>query len=895
MMDLIFIIRKQLLLYIARLSFLHTWGMLMGIIVLTTFLGFRASSLEIHLGYDNLLPSDNSRIETLHRVYDEFQNETYILLLANGSEDSLKAFADALKPLLESFDNWVVRVHTQIPENFLRKNYLKLISENELKYFSNIFYDPNLVPFLHNLNNAFEIRYQGKDTVLNSRWDEQETVHFLDRIQSFVDIQKEVMDGTVATNIGQKAVDAVTMGETYLLSLNKDIMLILIEPSFNITVERDTLIRNITGIEDIIRNSAIPYGITTGVTGPLIRQRDQYTSLSWEPWMILMGTLAIITFILILTYKTWINPFLVAIIIIISLIWTMGISSFLISKLNLIDVMMLSLTIFLGFDYSIHILSGYTEKRNQGLDVLTSIQETIIRFGPGILIGAFVSSLACLTIACFSSAILMGLGIIGSVSILCSMLANLLGLPTILVLRERINKKMEIVHPVQDISFSFLGTMAQHVNRYRWGIGAVLAIATGFLIQYAKEIEVEYKVLYLGSEDLPYEKVERDLIEAFYYSSDFVILTTDSLAKVRELTERAREMRTIGWVQSISDYLPDDKDRERRYRFLRDLKRSVKEREIRKQLSSHDLKMYRKEIERLEANIIELQDISFQIGLEKVYEKTVRLVGEVNDSPPRGNITRYINTLDTGMTRRELTYFQQKFSTAFKTTVIEMANTGPLGLEYLPSEIRDRFSGKSSNIFRIIIHPNENLWRNAQTLNWFADEVTSLSMNATGIPSIYMELMNNLMQEGRKLILIFLLTASILLSILLGKIKYALVGMFYILISFLWMIGIMSLIQIPYNLINLLLLPLLLIIGIQITSHILHRWKLEKNLDIVYRSSGKAILISTLGVILSVESFYFSIQHEGSSFIILFIIGSGVLFLASILIFPLFLRSKQTS
>jgi hypothetical protein len=115
-------------------------------------------------------------------------------------------------------------------------------------------------------------------------------------------------------------------------------------------------------------------------------------------------------------------------------------------------------------------------------------------------------------------------------------------------------------------------------------------------------------------------KLQEELIEAFDLSSDFVMFTTDNLEDTRALTRQAREMETTGLVESISDYLPDSDGLEEQYRFLQDLRRNLENREIRKQMSSHDMNMYRKEMERLEANIIELQDLAFLGGQDKVYD-----------------------------------------------------------------------------------------------------------------------------------------------------------------------------------------------------------------------------------------------------------------------------------
>ena len=138
--------RKKFLNTIAYLTVSFTWWIAIGILLLTFFLGYSASSLQMRTGFDYLLSADNPRTVEYNRIIDEFQNESNIILLVKGAEDSLKAYAERVKPLLENFNEWVASVHTQIPEDFYRRNALKLlppdkldnllkgVSVNEIKY-----------------------------------------------------------------------------------------------------------------------------------------------------------------------------------------------------------------------------------------------------------------------------------------------------------------------------------------------------------------------------------------------------------------------------------------------------------------------------------------------------------------------------------------------------------------------------------------------------------------------------------------------------------------------------------------------------------------------------------------------------------------------------------------
>ena len=887
--------RKKFLHLIARWSVTRTWWMTVGILVLTLFFGYRASTLQMRTGFDSLLPGDNPRTAEFNRILEEFENESNIMLLAKGNEDSLKAYARGVKPLLEDFDKWVANVHIQIPEDFYRRNALKLLPPDQLDNFGSMFYDPNLVPFLHNLNNSFEGEYQRNDEALQSRRDELDAVRFLDGLEMFVDLQSAVMNGEVIEDVGQKAVDAITFGETFMLSPNKEMILIFIEPTFNMMIEPAELQESVDGIEKIIKEASTQYGVTAGLTGSIVLGRDEYKAFTSDSWTVSILALIGIFILFVISFRMWVSPLLAILTVIMGVTWAMGFSSFLVEYLSMMTAMMSVILIGLGIDFSVHIISGYTEKRNQGLDVQISMQETLLRFGPGIMTGGITTGLAFLTLMISETVGMQEMGLMAGVGIIFTMLATIIILPTMLVIRERLLKNFNKSLPPKDVSYPFLGRIAEFTAKYRWIMGIFFLLITGFLFNRGVNMSVDYNYLNMEPVGLESIKLQEELIEAFDLSSDFVMFTTDNLDDARELTRQAREMETTGWVESISDYLPDSDGLEEQYRFLQDLRRNLENREIRKQMSSHDMNMYRKEMERLEANIIELQDLAFLGGQDKVYDKAVKLVGEVGDSLTRGNITQFINALDTGLTKIELTYFQQQFSKAFKSTIIEMANTEPLTLENLPSEIKNRFTGKSGNIFLINVYPEKNIWEDSRFLYRFTDEATELSEKATGLPPIFVELMDIMSKDGKKATYLAIIAVFLVLLMDFRSLKYALVGMVPLIFGAIWMMGIMEISGLKFTMMNILAVPLIIGIGIDDGVHILHRWKIEKNLDIVYRSTGKAILLTSLTTMLGFGSLWFATYRGLGSMGIALFIGVGTCFLATLFIIPaiLGLQNKQ--
>ena len=105
---------KKHLQSIANVTLHHAFQIFVGIIILTLIFGYQASFLQLHTSFDYLLADNNPRIETFNEMLNAFENDSNILLIASGSEDSLRSFAYHIKPILESFDQWISSVHNQI-------------------------------------------------------------------------------------------------------------------------------------------------------------------------------------------------------------------------------------------------------------------------------------------------------------------------------------------------------------------------------------------------------------------------------------------------------------------------------------------------------------------------------------------------------------------------------------------------------------------------------------------------------------------------------------------------------------------------------------------------------------------------------------------------------------
>ena len=68
----------------------------------------------------------------------------------------------------------------------------------------------------------------------------------------FIAYQAQVHNGTSSLDVGQQAVDAIIFGDGLSLSNNKDMLLVIIEPKFNMHTPIPDLINNVNGIGSMV-------------------------------------------------------------------------------------------------------------------------------------------------------------------------------------------------------------------------------------------------------------------------------------------------------------------------------------------------------------------------------------------------------------------------------------------------------------------------------------------------------------------------------------------------------------------------------------------------------------------------------------------------------------------
>ena len=893
--------REKILKALAKLHAQHPLRMLGIVIVLTIIFGVLASQLKQAMRWSDLLPSKDKRTIEFNKVINEFVSATSIVVVVQGEEERMKAFAEAVVPKIKTVIDekderpYVQRVDYKLETDFIKEHGLMLIKADDLKNMKDVFKNPNLVPLLTNINDSFEKEYLGREESISTREKEDGAVVFLDSIENLVQVmQKYVLSTSISKNDAQKASDKLLFGEPYILSYDKKALILNVIPNFTM-MDADKIVTGTDAIQEVIDAALLDYpDVKAGLTGMIPVGHDEmiYSQKS-------LGYTTIIAFVaililLVISFKMWVAPVLALLNLLVGIIWALGAATLLVGTLNIMTSMMAVILIGLGIDFAIHMISGFTEGRALGKPIGAAMEETFLKSGKGVLTGGLTTCVAFFTMIISSSRGMRELGIVTGAGLLAILIATFLFLPSLLVLRERrLEKKRakgklkkDIVH--KDISFAFLGAVGEFMRRRYIATVIASIVVTILLIFSASKMTFDQNYMNMEPKGLTSIELQDTVLEKFDLSMDYALILANSVDDSRLMTRKAKEMPSVAMTEDISLYIPSEEQQEKRIPFINEIKDAMRVSEPSDSFEVKDFEKLLEELNRLEMNVMEMQDMAFIGGQDKVDNKCAEIVGNP-DNAESENIIRELSQViknDRNMAVNGLQKFQRDFAPYFKESVIRMSSTETIQLEELPASILDRYANKGRTQFLVTVFPVGNIWQNSEFLDRFADDLESVSEKATGMPPVFRALIDIIGKDGKKAVLLTLLIVFLLLWLDYRKPGYALMAMIPLTAGIFWMVGLMKLVGMQLTVINVMGLPMIIGIGIDDGVHVVHRWRIEGRGKVsrVFASTGKAILITSITTMLAFGSLVFSVWRGFASLGGAMFIGVGACFLSTVIV-----------
>lgn len=904
---------------LARLSTKKSGLSLLIALIITITAGALSENLQLKMSFKDLMPQSHPTIVEYNKILDHYQAASNIVIGAMGNEDSLKQFVEDIVPEIKAMDLYIKRVDYKLNSDFYKNHGFMLTRSKDLENAQNMYTDLGLLPFLSGINDAFEKTYvTGGEESISNKEKENKAVSSMDGIKTWLETMTYYIEHPDSSKkkLANETVDNLLIGDEYFISQSRDMILFFAQPSFPVDDMNkssilmhslDSLIQN-----HVAKNDGVKMAGATGTMALAVQETDaassdmMYTSL-------LAFLLIIVLFIV--SFRMWTAPLLAAISLIAGIVWTTGFVAITLGSLNMMTSMFAVILIGLGIDFNIHFISTFNQLRAQGNDVPTSIYETFLKSGNGILIGSVSTALAFFTMMVARNAGMKEFGLVAGVGVILCMISALFILPSLLVTHEkirnaktkRLQRKLSKTNPetnrynrlhtkftkekiVKTSDFSIMGKIADFVALRPVIILALVVSVTVTAGYLATRIEFNYDYLSLEPEGLSSIAVQDSMINKFDMTSDMVLVTAESVEQARKISEKAKKLRKTGMVTTISDYLPNKEQQTNRIAYIHKIRWDVLNNSA-SELNRNDDQLLIDELYRIEDNIIELSQLAFTGGQERIDQKATEITGDLNLPIAErhsiiGNLVALIKTNpDAGI--QALRLFQSDYEALLREDVASMCSTEELTLAKLPTDIVDQFISDNGEQYLVSIYPKEQIW-DFKFLELFYNQMHKIDERVTGMPLVFYILIKLIGRDGSIAAILTLVVIFLLLLANYRNLKLALLTLIPLVFGTIWMVGAMQVFGMRFNILNVMAIPLILGMGIDDGVHIIHRYKIEgkDRISTIFSTTGKAVLLSSITTFMAFGSLGFATSRGLASLGIVLAIGITTCWLATVIILP---------
>lgn len=524
----------------------------------------------------------------------------------------------------------------------------------------------------------------------------------------------------------------------------------------------------------------------------------------------------------------------------ISAVLTVAWAKFAVHGFNLLTTFIPALLLGLGIDFSLHLLSQFSEARADGLGLVQAVTLAVRKKAASSFVAALTTAVVFSSLLLSRSRALWELGAIMAPGILVAYLTVFSCVPALLLLLGRVRPNLRgrpvfarerLVHPYRN----FL--------RLRKGVLLFSVVLTA--IALGKAVRIQFK---FASGELvpptPGQAVTRELMEHFagqlWFGETFRVFVSrpEELAVVGA---QLKEHPLVHEVASARDLLPTALLGEA-VRF-RDLPLSTVDEGLgRLRAALARWPEFRQGLEDTAAlfSLLELQallrgEVRRALVLSRHAENFFLLAEELGEVD-LARVAQVLEALEADL--GELAAFAQKLrALPDENALIDQI------LTYLPAEIRNRYRISRGYVLEVRVTPaiyeDQNL---ARFVAWLREQ----GLDYVGSAEIQVALEHHMRRDffltsGLALVLIFLIVLADL-----RRVSEAALALLPLLMGYAWMLGGMALLGIRFNFTNIVISPLLIGLGVDGAVHLLHRAREEPGREGLVRAAA-AIAGAILG------------------------------------------------
>ena len=596
-------------------------------------------------------------------------------------------------------------------------------------------------------------------------------------------------------------------------------------------------------------------GVNVGVTGEPVLEHDEMAQSQKDMTLASIVSLILCALIFIYGYNETGRPVKATLCLIIGLGYTLAYATATVGHLNILTITFVPILIGLAIDFGVHLVTRYEEELRHGKTAKQALTKAMMFTGQGIFVGALTTAGAFLAMALTNFKGIQEMGIICGGGLLVCFIPMMTMLPALL-LRGRQN--------VIDHKVGQSAARARIENLWLQRPAIVTGIVITLCLLAATQlnkVHFDYNLLDMQSAGLPAVVFEQKLIDSADKSVLYGAVIADSLTNAIALETKIKKLPTVATndgVESVADFF--NHNQSEKLKIISRIKQEVTPLQF-KSPDARPVNLY--------ALSSTLYYLYGYLGAaadevqpdEPALAKEMMTLRQAIDNLRKAMLAGNAATLAAHAAK--LAEFQRALFDDVRETFEALQNQddrAPLRLEDLPKVLRDRFVGVTGKLL-LQVYPKNNIWQRANQKN-FVEELRTIDPDVTGTPVQLYEYTSLLKQSYERAALYSLAAIAILVFIHFRGFGSVILALLPVGIGTLWLVGLMGVLNIPFNPANIMTLPLVLGIGVTNGIQILNRFAEEHTPDILSRSTGKAVLVSGLTAIAGFGSLILA-KHRG--------------------------------
>ncbi len=580
------------------------------------------------------------------------------------------------------------------------------------------------------------------------------------------------------------------------------------------------------------------HGVRIGLTGDALLDTEQIKTVAESAGLALGLTLGLELLLLAVALRSARLVAAVLASLITGMILTAALALAFIGPFNLLSVAFAVLFIGLGVDFGIQFCLRYKEEVHNAAPHPVALRRVAAGLGSALSLAAAAAAISFFSFVPTHYAGMVDLGLISGISMFVALLATLTLLPALLTLWPP--RKAGAAQPVMSVHGGV--AMARHpIHRYgRWIVGGALLLSLG-AIPLIAQVRFDFDPLNMINQKSEGVRVFRQLLQDRATSPYRIEIVAPDLAAAERLAARLQRLPEVSQALTLASYVPAQQGE--KLAVLQNLQLLVPP------FSLHA------------GAVPALPGPGLPAALARFQDSLAALAAHDADAAVRRSAASLLAALQAfharfGAGRADLAQLQRRVMGGLPAELNRLALTlgaAPVTLDDLPANLRSRYLAPDGRA-RVEVFPQHNLGQ-AVAMERFVAAVRTVAPQAVGAPVMLVDGGKAVAGAFREASAIALAGIVCLLLLVLRRWLDVLLVLLPLLLAAAYTVAAMTLLGLPFNLGNIIVLPLLIGLGVAFAIYVVARWRQGVSIShLLQTSTPAAVLFSGLTTLSSFGS-----------------------------------------